>query len=81
MGIQKPVPKPDMCHPSFKPDLSGASNDPLPRMKSAVLSNRVVPVVPRPDPKDNPVDRVEELAVGPPGTVQISTLVIRRRKS
>ena len=37
MGIQKPVPKPDSHHPSFKPDPSRAGNDPLPRMKSAVV--------------------------------------------
>ena len=38
MGIQKPVPKPDPCHPSFKPDLSGASSDQQPQMKSSVVS-------------------------------------------
>ena len=36
-GIQKPVPKPDSCHPSFKSDPSGAGNDPPPRVKSAVV--------------------------------------------
>ena len=35
-GIQKPVSKPDSCHPSFKPDVSGASGDQLPCMKSTV---------------------------------------------
>ena len=37
MGIQKPVPKPDSHHPSFKADLSRASDDLLPWMKSAVV--------------------------------------------
>ena len=37
-GIQKPVPKPDPCHPSFKPDLSGASSGQQPRVKSSVVS-------------------------------------------
>ena len=36
-GIQKPIPKPDSCHPSFKSDPSGASNDPPPWMKSVVV--------------------------------------------
>ena len=36
-GIQKPVPKPDSCHPSFKSDPSGAGNNPQPQMKSAVV--------------------------------------------
>ena len=37
-GIQKPVPKPDPCHPSFKPDPSGSSSDQQPRVKSSVVS-------------------------------------------
>ena len=36
MGIQKPVSKPDSHPPSFKPDVSGASGDQLPRMKLTV---------------------------------------------
>ena len=36
-GIQKPVSKPDSCHPSFKPDVSEASGDQPPRMKSTVV--------------------------------------------
>ena len=36
-GIQKPVPKPDPCHPSFKPDPSRASSDLQPWMKSSVV--------------------------------------------
>ena len=38
MGIQKPVPKPDPQHPTFKPDLSGANKDPQPKVKLAVVS-------------------------------------------
>ena len=37
MGIQKPVSKLDSHPPSFKPDVSGASGDQLPRMKSTVV--------------------------------------------
>ena len=37
MSIRKPVSKPDSHHPSFKPDVSGASGDQLPRMKSTVV--------------------------------------------
>ena len=37
-GIQKPVPKLDPRHPSFKPDPSGASSDQQPRVKSSVVS-------------------------------------------
>ena len=37
MGIRKPVSKPDSRHPSFKPDVSGASGDQLPHMKSTVV--------------------------------------------
>ena len=37
-GIQKPIPKPDPHHPSFKPDPSGASSDQQPRVKSSVVS-------------------------------------------
>ena len=37
-GIQKPIPKPDPCHPSFKPDPAGASSDQQPRVKSSVVS-------------------------------------------
>ena len=36
MGILKPVSKPDSRPPSFKPDVSGASGDQPPRMKSTV---------------------------------------------
>ena len=36
-GIRKPISKPDSHHPSFKPDVSGASGDQLPRMKSTVV--------------------------------------------
>ena len=36
-GIQKPVPKPDSRHPSFKPDPSRGSNDQQPRVKSSVV--------------------------------------------
>ena len=36
-GIQKPISKPDSCHPSFKPDTSRASSDQPPRMKSTVV--------------------------------------------
>ena len=42
---------------------------------------RVASVAPRPDPRDNPVDKAEELAMEPLGTVHPSSLVIRRRKS
>ena len=36
-GIQKPVPKPDPQHPSFRPDPSGATDSlPPPRIKSSV---------------------------------------------
>ena len=35
-GISKPIPKPDSRHLSFKPDSSGATNEPQPQMKSAV---------------------------------------------
>ena len=35
-GIQKPISKPDSCPPSFKPDVSGASGDQLPHVKSTV---------------------------------------------
>ena len=35
-GIRKPVSKLDSRHSSFKPDASGTSGDPLPRMKSTV---------------------------------------------
>ena len=35
-GIQKPVSKPDSCHPSFKPDVSGTSGDQPPWMKLTV---------------------------------------------
>ena len=38
MGIQKPVPKPDPHHPSFKPDLAGAGSNQQPRVKSSVVS-------------------------------------------
>ena len=38
MGIQKPVSKPDLRHPSFKPDPSGVSKDQQPRVKLAVVS-------------------------------------------
>ena len=38
-------------------------------------------MVPQLDPKDNLVDKVEELVVGPPDTAQINTLVIWRRKN
>ena len=38
MGIQKPVPKPDPHHPTFKPDPSRASSDQQPRVKSSVVS-------------------------------------------
>ena len=38
MGIQKPVPKPDPRHPSFKPDLSRASGNQQPWMKPSVVS-------------------------------------------
>ena len=37
MGIRKPVPKPDSHPPSFKPDVSGASGDQLPHMKSTAV--------------------------------------------
>ena len=37
-GIQKPVPKPDPHHPSFKPDLSGAGDDPQPRVRLSVAA-------------------------------------------
>ena len=37
-GIQKPVSKPDLQHPSFKPDPSGVSKDQQPRVKSTVVS-------------------------------------------
>ena len=37
MGIWKPVSKPDSHPPSFKPDVSEASGDQLPRMKSTVV--------------------------------------------
>ena len=37
-GIQKLVSKPDPCHPSFKPDSSGASSDQQPQVKSSVVS-------------------------------------------
>ena len=37
-GIQKPVSKPDLRHPSFKPDPSGVSKDQQPRVKSTVVS-------------------------------------------
>ena len=37
MGIRKPVSKPDSHHPSFKPDVSGASGDQAPRIKSTVV--------------------------------------------
>ena len=36
MGIRKPVSKPDSCPPSFKSDVSGASGDQPPCMKSTV---------------------------------------------
>ena len=36
-GIQKPVPKPDSCPQSFKPDVSRASGDQPPCMKSTVV--------------------------------------------
>ena len=38
MGIQKPIPKPDPRHPSFKSDPSGASSDQQTQMKSSVVS-------------------------------------------
>ena len=38
MGIQKPVSKPDLQHPSFKPDPSGVSKDQQPQVKSTVVS-------------------------------------------
>ena len=38
MGIQKPIPKPDPRHPSFKPDPSGVSKDQQPWVKSMVVS-------------------------------------------
>ena len=38
-GIQKAIPKPDPQHPSFKPDLSGANDSPLPpQLKSSVIA-------------------------------------------
>ena len=37
-GIQKPMSKPDPCHPSFKPDPARASSDQQPRVKSSVVS-------------------------------------------
>ena len=40
MGIQKPVSKPDPCHPSFKPDPSGATSNQQPWVKSSVVSKR-----------------------------------------
>ena len=36
-GIRKPISKPDSHPPSFKPDVSGASGDQLPHMKSTVV--------------------------------------------
>ena len=36
-GIRKPVSKPDSCHSSFKPDVSRASGDQPPHMKSTVV--------------------------------------------
>ena len=38
MGIQRPVPKPDPCHPSFRPDPSGVCRDTQPWVKSSVVS-------------------------------------------
>ena len=38
MGIQRPISRPDPWHPSFKPDLSEASKDQQPKVKSAVVS-------------------------------------------
>ena len=35
-GIRKPVSKPDSCHPSFKPDVSGASSGQPPQVKSTM---------------------------------------------
>ena len=37
-GIQKPIPKPDPRHLSFKPNPAGASSDQQPRVKSSVVS-------------------------------------------
>ena len=36
-GIQKPIAKPDSCHPSFKRDVSGASGGQPPCIKSTVV--------------------------------------------
>ena len=69
-GIQKPVPKLDPRHLSFKPDPSGASSNQQPWVKSLYPrdpKNRVALVVLHPDPKNHPRDRAERPAVRPLG--------------
>ena len=57
-GIQKPVPKPDSQHPSFKPDPSGSTDSlPPPQIKSTVAAKLSKSQHSQPSQQSQPVGR------------------------